>query len=113
MYCCCYKKITGNWECECSWDGWISAYDYPPERKNREVPLQKPLKSGKYLVRYQTSSADRYECEDVYHLVPIKTEKGGDGKIYPIHWENEEYEEYEEDCGKGFFHSPYAWKEII
>lgn len=110
MYCCCGQKIRDNFVCLCDWDGWISSYDYPEERKNKDTPIYKyPLESGKYLVRYQTSYADRYEDEDIFSVKPIRIEKDYDNKLFPIHWQKEDFETY---YSIGVLNSPYAWKKI-
>ena len=103
MYCCCEVKIHGdNNRCICDWKGWVSTCDWPPERKNKEIPISLPLKDGKYHVRIQTNAGDRYEDEKEFTVIP-RIERGG--YFYPqkdieLHWEGENWEE-----GR-----PYAWK---
>lgn len=105
MYCCCGQKIRADneWECLCDWDGWISVYDWPPERKNKKTSLTLPDEEGVYLTRHQDNSGDRYECVKKFNPVP-RMEWGGyfEKRQYPIHWEGECWEEG----------GPYAWKEI-
>lgn len=109
MYCCCNLNISGNEyegkpQCTCSWEGWISTCDWPKERKNKHIPISLPSKDGKYLVRIQTESGDRYEDEKYFSLSP-KIELGGyfaPLTEYELHWEDENWQE---GC-------PYAWKEI-
>lgn len=110
MYCACGVKISGpDYECKpkclCEWDGWISTCDWPPERKNKDTPIQEnPKKSGIYLTRFSTSCGDRIEGELHFSLEPFKTEEGGyfDRFKYDCHWEGESWEEG----------GPYAWKEV-
>ena len=104
MYCCCDQKISSdNFKCRCNWKAWISTCDWPPERKNKKIPISLPPKDGKYMVRIQNNSGDRYEDEIFFSLIP-KIEKGGYSTPIEIeiHWEGENWEE-----GR-----PYAWKEI-
>lgn len=112
MYCCCDVKISGDDyegkpKCRCDWNGWISTCDFPEDRKNKDTPIQeKPLKSGKYLVRNSTTYGDRYEAEMTFSVEPIRVEKVGyfwPQRDYPVHWSDEDTE----------VGGPYAWKEIL
>ncbi len=97
------KKIITEYEpdkCKCDWTGWISIYDWPEDRKNKQIPFSEPIKNGKYLVRIQDHSADRYESESIYTIEPRTIRCGYTGKEIIVHWEG-----YDED-------QPYAWKEI-
>lgn len=104
MYCCCGVKISDDdYECTCDWDGWISTCDWPPERKNKNIPVSAPSTDGSYLVRYQ-SDGDRYEDIKKFSLTPL-IEMGGyfaPMVPYEIHWEGMHWEDTQ----------PYAWKEI-
>lgn len=101
MYCCCDQKIKDGWKCLCSWKGWNSCYDYPPERRNKNRKIREfPEKEGLYLVRYCSQCADRYEDEQTYSFTPRSIRCGYTGKELIVHWSGN----YEEQ--------PYAWKEI-
>ena len=100
MYCCCDEKITDCWQCNCDWNEWISCYDYPPERKNKHVPISLPTSHGTYLVRRQNGSADRYEEEAEFFVNPKTVPCGYTGTFHEIHWAGDRD------------HQPYAWKEI-
>jgi hypothetical protein len=105
MYCCCDRRITREeFECLCAWEGWISTCDWPEERKNKDISVGLPTKDGKYLVRVQNGSGDRYEEEKHFSLVPRIEKRGyfGPPREYEIHWEGQSWEEG----------APYAWKEI-
>lgn len=101
MYCCCENKISSdNFICNCDWQGWTSRYDWPPERKNKDLPFSEPPKSGKYLVRIQTQCGDRYEDESRYSPIARIVECGYTGKDVIVYWEGNDEEQ------------PYAWKEL-
>ncbi len=118
MYCCCGWKMTPSCEidmvnktcsiyevdpegCECNWEGWNSLYDWPEERKNKDKTFCEPEKDGKYLVRIQNSSGDRYESESFYTKIKRKIYCGYTGKEFEVNWSGYDDEQ------------PYAWKEII
>lgn len=103
MYCCCGHKINrDNFSCECDWEGWISLDDWPSERKNKNIPISSPDKNGKYLVRFQDNSGDRYETIKLFSLTPNIQQLGYD-HIFSTHWEQNTWDDY----------IIYAWKEII
>lgn len=101
MYCCCGQKITIDFEnCRCDWTNWISIYDWPKERKNKEKSFSLPDKNGKYYVRYQNNSGDRDECIQDFSLI-TRTEKCGyTGKEFDVHWSGNDESQ------------PYAWREL-
>jgi len=117
MYCACDWKMTGsthidmvnktitNYEhdpdgCKCDWNRWISIYDWPDERKNKEKPFELPLVDGKYYVRCQSYCGDRYEEIQSFSLKTRTEICGYTGKAFQVHWSGD-------DEGQ-----PYAWKEI-
>lgn len=117
MYCCCDWKMTGSTHidmvnktiteyepdpdgCTCDWTNWISVYDWPPERKNKDKPFGLPLKEGKYLIRFQTQCGDRVECESEFKLEKRIVYCGYTGKAIEVNWSGDDEEQ------------PYAWKEI-
>lgn len=102
MYCCCHQKIRdeGEWKCHCHWEGWTSCCDYPPERKNKHLPISDPPSDGIYLVRRQNGSADRYEVETNFFSTPLTVQCGYIGIPHEINWGGDED------------HQPYAWKEV-
>jgi hypothetical protein len=107
MYCACGQRINYEFECLCDWDGWISCADYPPERKNKDIPLQeKPQKSGKYFARYVNSNCDRYECEAYFSLEPIRKD------IHQACWSEPENIDVHWDPWDSETLGPYAWKPI-
>lgn len=104
QYCCCHVKISGEDyegkpQCTCDWDGWISLYDYPEDRKNKDIPFCEPVKDGEYLIRYQNQSADRHEKTSYFTLEPRKIYCGFTGRELVVHWSGDDEEQ------------PYAWKE--
>lgn len=118
MYCCCEWKMTPSYHidmvnkthtiyevdpdgCKCDWTGWISRYDWPEERKNKNVPFSEPIKEGKYLVRVQTMCGDRYEDEQYFSKTPRMVRCGYTGKEFIVHWSGNDENQ------------PYAWKEIM
>jgi hypothetical protein len=104
MYCCCDEKISGSeFECKCNWEGWISIFDWPEERKNKSLPIRLPDKDGKYLVRC-TQDGDRYEAEINFTVTPriVKGSYFDANKETQVHWEEKSWDD----------ESPYAWKEI-
>lgn len=117
MYCCCDWKMTGSTHidmvnkiiteyeadpdgCTCDWNGWISRYDWPPERKNKDKPFSEPTKDGRYLVRFQTLCGDRFEEEQDFSLNYRIIRCGYTGKEMKVNWSGNDEEQ------------PYAWKEI-
>ena len=117
MYCCCDWKMTRSTHidmvnktiteyesdpdgCTCDWKDWISVYDWPQERKNKDKPFGLPKNDGKYLVRFQTNDGDRCECEMEFKIQSRKVCCGYTGKEVEVHWSGNDEEQ------------PYAWKEI-
>lgn len=101
MYCCCGNKISrDDFVCDCDWQGWISIYDWPDERKNKEKPFYLPPKDGKYLVRCANGSGDRYEIESNYFSASKTISSSYDLNPVQVHWEGNDEEQ------------PYAWKEL-
>lgn len=86
--------------CTCDWNGWVSCFDYPNERKNKHIPFSLPEKNGKYLVRIQDCSGDRYEKESIFSLIPRTINSVYTGEEIKVNWEGYDDEQ------------PYAWKEI-
>lgn len=104
MYCCCKCKIKlgEEWEnrCTCNWDGWISIYDFPPTRKNKNLPFALPVEDGKYLTRYQNNSGDHYEVYQYFQKIPRKSKCVFTGLEVFLHWSGRSNEQ------------PYAWAEL-
>jgi len=117
MYCACKWKMTGSLHidipnktstyyepdpvgCTCDWNGWTSICDWPDERKNKDKPLGNPLRDGKYLVRIQNQSGDRYEDESYFTLKTRIIQCGYTGFGFEVNWSGDDEEQ------------PYAWKEI-
>ena len=116
-YCCCDWKMSDSMHidmvkgettiykadpdgCTCDWSDWTSVYDWPPERKNKDKPFGLPEKDGKYLVRCQSGSADRYEEIQTFSLKTRIETCGYTGKKFQVHWSGN-------DEGQ-----PYAWREL-
>lgn len=102
MYCVCGWKSTGDEVedykgCSCSWDGWVSCYDYPKYRGNSREPCRLPEEEGVYLVRIQAGSADKYEAYSRFSKASRKINCQYTGKELETHWSGDS----EED--------PYAW----
>ena len=108
MYCCCGMKITCisdeelREKCTCDWERWISIRDWPPWRKNKDLPFAIPCEDGKYLVRYQNDSGDHYEVVQEYTKTPreVDAQWGYTTGKELVHWSGD----YEEQ--------PYAWREL-
>lgn len=118
MYCCCDWKMTGSTHidmvnkvcthyepdpegCTCDWTNWTSIYDWPEERKNKDKPLELPLKDGKYYVRVQSQCGDRYEEIQHFSLITRNERCGYTGKELQVHWSGDDQSQ------------PYAWRELI
>jgi hypothetical protein len=117
MYCACRWKMTGcgvidmvnktstYYEadpngCTCDWNGWKSIYDWPEERKNKDQPFALPKKDGKYYVRCQSGSGDRYEEVQTFSLKTRTETCGYTGKKFEVHWSGDDESQ------------PYAWREL-
>lgn len=96
MYCCCDEKISSaDFQCKCEWDGWISTCDWPPERKNKHIPIQMPNEDGIYRTRTQNNSGDRYEEIKWFFKIPFISKGSFVGPPLNVtcHWEGETWEE--------------------
>jgi len=115
MYCACGWKMTGCLHidcvkkestyyepdpdgCTCDWKGWISRYDWPPQRKNKSLDFGEPNEEGSYLVRVQSSCGDRYEEEQNYSKTARKVVCGYTGREFLVHWSGDDESQ------------PYAWR---
>ena len=66
QYCCCGVKRTGDWVCECDWDGWYLCFEM--EHLPKPVPIKvHPDSDGTYLVR--TFDEDYDEDESEFSLI--------------------------------------------
>lgn len=104
MYCCCDCKIMSDddWmeRCSCEWKGWISVYDWPPPRKNKDLPFALPADEGKYYTRYQNGAGDHYEEVQEYKKNPRESKCGYTGKKVWLHWSGNDEKQ------------PYAWRNL-
>lgn len=101
VLCCCGSNIRMNTcKCVCNWDGWVSRYDWPIERKNLDVEIRDPVKEDFYLIRYQKSDGNRIEEKSKFNFTPRIVEI--DGKKLRLYWT------YHNDG----LRQPYAWKNI-
>jgi hypothetical protein len=115
--CCCGWRMSGSMHidipnktsiyyeadpdgCTCHWNEWTSIYDWPEERKNKEKPFALPLKDGKYYVRCQNDSGDRYEEIQTFSLKTRIECCGYTGKEIEVHWSGNDESQ------------PYAWREL-
>ena len=106
MYIDMVNKTTTIFEadpdgCTCDWNNWVSRYDWPPERKNKDKHFSEPLEDGKYLVRVQTMCGDRYEDIQSFSQVSRTVSCGYTGKEFKGTFIVEIDEE-----------QPYAWREL-
>lgn len=118
MYCCCGWKMTGSMHidipnktstyyepdpngCTCDWNNWVSRFDWPEERKNKDKLFADPKKEGEYFVRCQNGSGDRYEEIQYFSLKPRMINCGYTGKEFQVHWSGDDESQ------------PYAWKPMI
>jgi len=101
MYCCCGIKKTGDWVCECDWDGWSLCYKF--DNSPEDVPIKHPDKDGTYEVR-TFDSGDSFE--DISEFSLVEKNWGEPTNQAISHWKIAY-----DDHWLGFS-SVYAWKEI-